>query len=270
CRQARAVLQEIDWPCELATNFSETNLGCGIRMHTAITWAFSLFEEVIILEDDCIPNASFFRFCEELLEVYRHDERVMHISGNNFVGVEARTPYSYYFSKFTHGSGWASWRRAWRHFDWSMSRWPELKLAGVLDAMCTDSYEVRYWSGIFDRLSTGAPDVWDYQWNLACWSQSGLAILPAVNLVLNDGWGPDATHTKSPMAWPGTTELGEILHPPFVFRNVAADATQFNRYFGGDEMRKLDSPRARIRRRLGPVLAPLRLVKRVLKRTFAR
>jgi len=270
CAEARSAIERIDWPCTVLTNFADTNLGCGIRMHTAITWALSQFEEIIILEDDCLPNASFFRFCEDLLARYRDDERVMHISGNNFVGEASRTPYSYYFSKYTHASGWATWRRAWRHFDWSLQNWPEADQAGLLAATCSDSYEQRYWRAIFDRLHAGAPDVWDYQWNFAMWSQSGLAALPSVNLVWNDGWGPDATHTKSPMAWPETAELGEIRHPPYVFRNIAADAYQFDKNFGGDAMRALDSPRAKFHRGLEPLLRPLRVVKRTLRRIAQR
>jgi hypothetical protein len=270
CAEARRVVEEFEWPCEVRTNFADANLGCGVRVHTAITWALSQCEELIILEDDCLPNASFFRFCEELLARYRNDERVMHISGNNFVGAASRTPYSYYFSKYTHASGWATWRRAWQHFDWSMQRWPEADAAGLLDVVTNDPYERRYWRDIFNRLAAGAPDIWDYQWNFACWSQSGLAALPSVNLVWNDGWGPDATHTKSPMAWPETVELHEIRHPPFVFRNVAADAYQFDVNFGGAAMRASDSPRARFRRRIDPALVPLRLVKRTLKRLARR
>jgi hypothetical protein len=265
CAAARRVLDEIEFPCEVRTNFADANLGCGIRVHTAITWALEQVEEVVILEDDTLPNASFFRFCDELLARYRDDERVMHISGNNFVGAASKTPYSYYFSKYTHASGWATWRRAWRHFDWSVARWPEADAAGLLEATGADAYEARYWREIFERIHKGAPDIWDYQWNFAVWSNSGLAILPSVNLVWNDGWGPDATHTQAPMAWPETRELGEIRHPSFVFRNVAADAYQFDINFGGAALRAMDSPQARLRRKLGPALWPLRKVKRMLE-----
>lgn len=266
CAEARKAVSEIDWQCEVRTNFSDTNLGCGVRVHTAISWAFTLVDELIILEDDCVPNASFFRFCATLLDYYRDDERVMHVSGDNFVGPESNNGYSYYFSKYTHASGWATWRRAWQHFDWSLQRWPEAESAGILEAVHNDPYERRYWREIFARLRLGAPDIWDYQWNFACWSQSGLVALPAVNLVMNDGWGPDATHTKDALAWPETAELGEIRHPPYVFRNEAADSIQFNRNFGGADMKAYDSPRARFRRRIGPALVPLRAVKRTLKR----
>jgi hypothetical protein len=270
CVATRAVLQELDLPFEVVTNFADTNLGCGVRVHTAIDWAFTLTDELIILEDDCLPDPSFFRYCEEMLAYYRHDERVMHVSGNNLAGPESHTPYSYYFSKYTHASGWATWKRAWRHFDWSMQRWPELRDAGLLETVCSDPYERRYWTAIFDRIACGEREIWDYQWNFAMWSQSGLAALPSVNLVLNDGWGPDATHTKSPLPWPAVGAMGELVHPPYVVRNVAADTVQFDRNFGGAAMKAFDAPRARFRRRISPFLGPLRILKRTLKTVTGR
>jgi hypothetical protein len=270
CRDTRAVVNEFRDRLEIVTSFADENLGCGIRIHTAISWAFTQTEELIILEDDCVPNASFFRFCNDLLEHYRADERVMHVSGDNFVGRELSGPHSYYFSKYTHASGWATWRRAWRFFDWSIARWPELKANGILDASHHDPLERRYWSEIYDRLHAGDRDVWDLQWNLAVWSQSGLAALPSVNLVLNDGWGPDATHTKTALDWPAAEELGPIEHPPYIIRNERADAITFDRNFGGAAMRAADSPRARFRRRISPLLGPARLVKRALRRMRSR
>lgn len=268
CAQARAVIEEVDWDCQVLTNFSDTNLGCGIRVYTAIDWALSLFEEIIVLEDDCVPNPSFFRFCDAMLAEYRDDERVMHVSGNNFFGGGDDQPYSYYFSKYTHAWGWATWRRAWRHFDWSVARWPELEAAGLLEAACSDPYEREYWRAIFTHVHAGAPDIWDYQWNFICWSQSGLAVMPHANLVTNLGFGEDATHTKeaSEFLSQPTSLLGAIRHPPYVIRDAAADALTFARNFGGDAMKARDLPAARIRRSLEPILRPLRGVKRGLRK----
>jgi hypothetical protein len=270
CRVTREAVGDFKGDCEVVTNFSDENLGCGIRVYTAIDWAFSTSEDLIVIEDDCLPNASFFRFCEELLAVYRDDERVMHISGDNFVGPQLSGSNSYYFSKYTHAWGWATWKRAWRYFDWTMSRWPDLREAGLVQSWCSDPYEQRYWTGIFDRMVGGASDVWDYMWMFACWSQSGLSVLPSVNLVRNDGWGPDATHTQAPVACPPTAELERIEHPLCMVRNVRADAITFDRNFGGAQMRAMDSPRARFRRCIDPLLGPARVVKRALKSAMAR
>lgn len=269
CARTREVVARFESPCEVETEYALANLGCGIRVHTAISWALSRHEELVILEDDCLPNASFFRFCDEMLDFYRDDERVMHVSGDNFVGPALSGPYGYYFSRYTHASGWATWRRAWRHFDWSIRRWPELRAAGLLESLFSDPCERRYWAAIYDRLVEGDREIWDYQWNLAMWSQAGLAALPAVNLVLNDGSGPDATHTKDPLRWPRTAEIGLIQHPPFVVRNHRADTFTFENNFGGSQLRAMETPRSRLRRAISPYLGPARAVKRLLRRVAA-
>jgi len=264
CEQARQVIGEVDWECAVETAYAEQNLGCGIRVYTAIDWALEKYDDVIVLEDDCIADLSFFSFCEELLERYRADERVMHISGNNFQSRQPSTDYSYYFSKYTHSWGWATWRRAWRHFDWSIAGWPEAKIRGVLENWCDDPYERRYWAGLFDQMHRGAPDVWDYQWNLSCWMQNGLSILPAVNLVSNIGHGPDATHTKNPSPYLDrpTHAIGTIEHPPFVIRDRQADAFTFANNFDGAEMKRLDSPSVRWKNRLRTILWPVLVLRR--------
>jgi hypothetical protein len=267
CAQAREVIEGVDWDCTVLKNYSDRNLGCGVRVHTGIEWAFSKFEELIVLEDDCIPTGSFFSFCEELLAYYRDDERVMHIGGFNLQPTNPVTSHSYYFSKYTLASGaWATWRRAWRFYDAKLASWPAAKSEGVIESWCSDRYERSYWSEVFDRMYQGAPDVWDYQWNYACWTQNGLAILPSVPLATNVGFGAGATHTKSPipglMRAPG--EIDRIDHPPFMVRNCEADAYVFENSFGGGAMKQADSSGARLRRRLGPILGPLRALKRIV------
>lgn len=255
CERTREVISDVDWGCEIRKDYSEKNLRCGVRVYTAIDWALSQYEEVIVLEDDCVPSPSFFGYCAELLEYYRDDERIMHISGNNFQPTQPTTRYSYYFSKYTHAWGWATWRRAWRHFDWSLRRWPEFKRAGLIQCWCDDPYEQRYWATIFDDMHKGARDVWDYQWNFACWAQFGLVILPCVNLVSNIGVGSSATHTKdlSPYLGLEASEIQSIEHPPYVFRNYEADAYTFANNFGGAAMKRPVSWRTKIRRTLQPL-----------------
>ena len=131
CKAARAIIDRVDWACEVLTNYSDLNLGCGKRPATGITWVFEQVEEAIIFEDDCLPHPSFFRFCEELLNYYRHDERIMVISGNNFQFGRNRTDDSYYFSRYNHIWGWASWRRAWEYFDYDLKLWPKIGRAHV-------------------------------------------------------------------------------------------------------------------------------------------
>ncbi len=239
CEKARAFIEKIDWDCEVLTNFSEKNLGCKRRVSSGLNWVFSEVEEAIILEDDCLPIPSFFYFCQTLLEHYREDERVMHISGDNFQSGQRRTEYSYYFSKYAHIWGWASWRRAWQHYDVEMKTWSEYKKLNLIRSLCEDAYEQKYWIDIFDRVFSGAVDTWDYQWLYACWSQNGLSILPDSNLVSNIGFGIDATHVsgESPWARLPVSDIWEIKHPPFIVRNHEADNYTFDFHYGGKVMK---------------------------------
>ncbi|MBD2124682.1 glycosyltransferase family 2 protein [Trichocoleus sp. FACHB-262] len=226
CQQARDIIKNITWDCEVLTNFSDENLGCKYRVSTGLDWVFSMVEEAIILEDDCLPTQSFFYFCQTLLERYRYDTRVMHISGNNFQGGKKRTNYSYFFSKYSHVWGWASWRRAWRHYDVQMSTWPEYKSSDYIKLICGSRREQKYWIDIFDHVFNDRIDTWDYQWTYACWSQNGLSILPELNLVSNIGFRSDATHTKQKNIFANlpTFEIQDLTHPLLVVRNEQADA----------------------------------------------
>ena len=98
CLATRAIIHQVDWNCEVLTNYSDVNLGCRKRIYTGLDWVFSQVEEAIILEDDCLPDPSFFRFCEELLEEYRHNTKIMLVSGQNLQFGQKRRNYSYYFS----------------------------------------------------------------------------------------------------------------------------------------------------------------------------
>lgn len=241
CEQTRAVIERVDWDCEVLTNFSDTNLGCGKRLSSGIDWVFSQVEEAIFLEDDILPSQSFFYFCQLLLKHYRDDQRIMHISGDNSLN-QKRTSYSYFFSKYADVWGWASWRRAWQHYDYNMKTWPEFKKAGLLKLVCDDPYEYSYWKSIFDQMHKDplVIDTWDFQWLYACWFQNGLAIEPNANLTSNLGFDrTDSTHTtkKTPFSKLPTTDIWEVNHPPFVVKDREADNNTFDYFFGGKYMK---------------------------------
>jgi hypothetical protein len=235
CKAARAIIDKVDWDCAVLKNYSEVNLGCGKRPATGITWVFEQVEEAIIFEDDCLPHPTFFRFCEELLNYYRHDERIMVISGNNFQFGRSRTNYSYYFSRYNHIWGWASWRRAWKYFDYDLKLWPKIKNENWLTSILEDKTAVKYWTKNFQRTYEGEPTVWDYRWTFACWIQNGLTILPNVNLVSNIGFGEGATHTSSSKSKVANLPVEEMIfplkHPPFLLRHVEADDFTHNNIF---------------------------------------
>lgn len=229
CAAAREIVERVDWECEVLKNYSNANLGCGYRPATGISWVFEQEEEAVILEDDCVPHSTFFPFCEELLEKYRHDERVMQISGFNSLSGRRSMPYSYSFYRNFACWGWATWRRAWRYHDMEMKLWPELRNTNWLQDVVGDLRATEHWKQIFDAAHSNSAtiDYWDYQFLFACWAQSGLAISPATNLVANIGFRADATHTKSANASCGNISSAEmrfpLTHPPYMVRDRGAD-----------------------------------------------
>lgn len=232
CTATREIVSSPDWPCELLTNFSHENLGNRRRLSSGLDWVFRLCSEAIVLEDDCVPCPSFFDFCSEMLSRYRDDTRIMHVSGDNFQDGRRRGNGSYFFSRYTLSWGWASWARAWRYYDVSLSSWPAAYRERWLESILDDPAEIQYWEGTFDSLYQGRIDTWDYQWLFACWRQSGLSILPNENLVTNIGVGVDATHFKEGHNTQGipTRELGELVHPTEVLRDKEADRYTFEKH----------------------------------------
>jgi hypothetical protein len=199
CEETRRVATAVDWPCEVKTLFREHNLGCKRAVAGALDWFFECEEEGVILEDDCVPDLSFFRFCDDLLERYRTDERVALISGDNFQFGRVHGDSSYYFSRYAHIWGWASWRRTWRHYDRDIKSWPAFRDGGGLEKVfATSPRQVGYWRRHLDAVHRGKIDTWDYQVNFMVWAQRMMTVMPQKNLVRNIGFGTDATHTTEP------------------------------------------------------------------------
>ena len=237
CSEARKIVDQVDWPCEVKTLFHDENLNCGKAPSAAMTWFFKNEEEGIILEDDCLPSESFFTFCQDLLEHYRDDTRVMHIGGNNFLDGWCRDPdYSYYFSKSGHIWGWATWRRAWKTFDFDILLYEKLRQNGFFENFFLNALEKFYRLRKFDKTAAnrGTVDWWDYQWDFARYSHSGLAIVPHKNLVKNLGFGADATHTVNSKDKITSMEAQELefplKHPPFVVRDIESDKKYFSKF----------------------------------------
>lgn len=232
CAAARAVIDRVDWDCEVLKNFSDKNLGCGVRPATGISWIFDNVEEAVILEDDCIPHSTFFHFCEEMLEKYRFDQRVMHISGNNYWSGYHQRHHSYIFSRYPLSWGWATWRRAWQHYDFEMKLWAEVKQKALLENLLIDRHITTTWEKVFQYVIDENFDCWDYQWILTCWLQRGLSILPSVNLVSNVGFSSDATHTFSiesssadglQLSVPSEAMTFPLKHPQMMIRDSEID-----------------------------------------------
>jgi hypothetical protein len=224
--QSRAIIKQVDWDCEVLTNYADANMGCKMRVSSGLDWVFEQVDEAIILEDDCLPDESFFQFCQELLEMYRYDERVAIISGNNFQLGRHRTNASYYFSRYNHIWGWASWRRAWKYYDRELEIWPQVLNSNALSQLTFNRREYAYWAKAFQGVYDGTVDTWDVQWTFAIFIRGMLNILPSVNLIKNIGFGPQATHTKGPSIYEniGTESMAfPLTHPILHAAHYGAD-----------------------------------------------
>ena len=231
CRQAREIIKKVDWPCEVKTLFQKENLGCRLGAVGAVTWFFSHEPEGIVLEDDCLPELSFFRFCQETLEKYRDDLRVMMITGDNYKFGKKVGPYSYYFSRYLNMWGWASWRRAWNLYDIKITLWPEIRDNRTLFRIFDNPREAQFWSNHYQLVYEGKIDTWDYQWGLISCLNHGITVTPNVNLVSNIGFANCASHTHNATdkhaAIPTTAMTFPLCHPPFVATDATADRETF-------------------------------------------
>ncbi|QDT07919.1 hypothetical protein K227x_63480 [Rubripirellula lacrimiformis] len=233
--QTRQVTDQIDWDCDVTRIYADDNLGCGRRISSGITQALQSVERLIVMEDDCVADASFFPFCQSVLDRYADDERVMAVSGNNFQQGRRRGDASYYFSKYPHCWGWATWRRAWQQFDLGIPDWPAFRDAGGLRSVCSSQREIQYWTEIFDKVHQGQSQSWAFPWTLATWMNHGLTVLPQVNLVRNTGFGEDATHTRKSNSTSNlpTCSIDQIQHPGWIVQDVDADQFTDNLVFSG-------------------------------------
>jgi len=224
CVQTREIINKIDWDCEVKTLFRDENLGCKAAVSSAVTWFFEQVEEGIILEDDCLPNPSFFSYCETLLEKYRDDARIMCISGENPLD-EPICSKSYFFSKIPHIWGWASWRRAWNLYDVEFQGFDTFLKFNIIQNIFEQKEAQKYWNKIFSRVKNGEINTWDYQWTYALFVNNGLCIVPNKNMVSNIGFGhAEAAHTSKNenCANRKTYEIETIDHPQFVCPSTKA------------------------------------------------
>ena len=213
CAEVRRLVATVDWPCRLQTLFRQENLGCKRGVSTAIDWFFSQEERGIVLEDDCLPSQSFFRFSEESLERFKDDPRIFAIQGS-FFGSAVTPRSSYLYSKMFYMWGWASWADRWRSV-----RVENLDLAGIRRALDEEDwlgagYWIRnYWLDVVERQAAGKIDSWGNPALFHCFAHRLYNVTPTRNLVLNIGLGPSATRTASLALGPFHREAQESAFP---------------------------------------------------------
>jgi hypothetical protein len=201
CTETREIIEQVDWDCNVQKLYRDENLGCGRAVSEAITWFFEQENEGIILEDDCLPDASFYPFCREMLERFRDNDQVGSVSGNNFLPPGMRVSAPYGFSKYAQIWGWATWARFWKNYDFELSgeeeEWEE-----IIKRVNSIEYHARYWIEVFRAMKSGLLDTWDYQVIFSSWKNGFVHIYPSRNLISNLGYGESATHTnfESPLA----------------------------------------------------------------------
>jgi len=230
CAQTRSVVNRVDWDCEVHTLFREQNLGCKQAVRSALDWFFQHVEEGIILEDDCVPDPSFFPYCQELLEKYRDNPKILSISGFNFGYSPLNAPASYSFSRYMNMWGWATWRRSLKLIDYEVKDWNEMDKVGFLHRGTRSLFFdfdwkwIKDWRKTFDDLINCHVDTWDYYWFFAAFKHKMLTIFPHQNLVENIGFNQQATHTHNEDSHITRIQSGSIsfplVHPERIARNV--------------------------------------------------
>ena len=232
CIKTRNIINQVDWDCEVIKRYSDTNLGCGLSPSNGISWVFDQVDKAVFLEDDCLPDLSFFQFCDELLEKYENDERIMMISGTNILGEWKSQSQSYHFAYYSYIWGWASWKRAWNFYDYNISEWSKPEVKALIKKMINDEEQFTRLERSFNSVVSEGNEksVWDYQWAFARFKQAGLSIIPSKNLISNIGFSKDATHTKSLVMGVSNLEAKTIQFPMIEPPAITVDREFDNRH----------------------------------------
>jgi len=225
-QMTKSLSPQFDWDCRLLTRFSEENLGCGIGVSSAISWALESEDGVIILEDDIVPDISFFRYCDELLDFYKDNDDIFAVSGCNFVPRELLpVSESYRFSSIPHVWGWAVWRRSWETYSYDISDWRRgLSIRELHKSLGGSILATFMWSRIFDLMASKKIDTWDYQLCYAVLKSKSKVATANVNTVTNIGFANNATHTAHAPAYMLNAEKIKFpLYHPTEALNVEVD-----------------------------------------------
>ena len=269
CAKARQIIESVDWPCEILCDFSPVNLGLKRRVISGLDWVFRQADEAIVLEDDCVAGDNFFTFCNELLIRYRHEPRVWAISGDNFQEGRLRGRDSYYFSKYFHCWGWATWRRAWQEFRSEIEFWPEFADLPEWRKVHSSPRERRHWEWIYAKVKAGEINSWAFPWMLCMWRACGVCVIPQTNLVTNigfDGSGTNSRGSSRARDLPRGEIARQLRHPRSVRPHRAADKYTFKNIYSRARPKKT---RARsvvcIDFALRPLLAGLSRLNRICR-----
>lgn len=245
CEECRDIAKLVDWPCEVHTLFRKKNVGCALGVSGAISWAFEKEDRLIILEDDCVPDVSFFSFCDQMLEKYENDTRVWQVCGRSyhpdssfFGGAD------YLFSHYSHIWGWATWKRCWTKFDIKMGDFPEyIKIGGAYNVFQSPKLAKKankFSKSIYSNIEIVSSHTWDYQWGYVKEKNGGLGIVPRFNLIKNIGTESGAHANGVYVDSLPVSQMPDALnHPIFVIDNAAYDEYHSKKHINGTLLNNL-------------------------------
>jgi hypothetical protein len=229
-RRTRDVVSEIDWPCQVTRVYAEQNLGLRQRIFTGLDHVFSKEDSAIVIEDDCLPSQSFFRFCSELLETHQESEKVALVSGFNFAPSK-RLQADYFYSTSTYIWGWATWARTWKEFRASpqVESWTKAETQEIKSTFAS-KIQIKEFLGMMAIANT--LNTWDI--SLAVWIRQAkrLTIVPRLNLVENIGFGAEATHTKFEafdVQIPSSDYSAALVHPKVIAADFKTERVMWRR-----------------------------------------
>jgi GR25 family glycosyltransferase involved in LPS biosynthesis len=260
CSKTREIINQINWGCDVKTLFRQENLGCKISISSAITWFFKNELSGIILEDDCLPEQSFFWFCEELLEKYKNNKKVMMISGTSYLFNKAKFKESYFFTNFFAIWGWATWRRAWDLYDINMNGWEDYKKNQKLLKI----YKDQIFTNFIESMGHGAyynlVNTWDFQWFFSCLKNECYTIMPKFNLISNIGVsGTHSDNQTSTQFFPTKPiNLRKLVHPKEVNLDYYLNSVIYKNILEGYPISKIKKI----------LLLSIKFLKKIIKRLF--
>lgn len=230
CSSMKDLIDKIDWADEKVVLQRSENLGCGLAVSSAISWFFEHVDRGIIVEDDCLPDPTFFQFCKEMLNRYENREEIWSIAGTSLIPDFLKSTQSHFFSKYSGIWGWATWRRAWETYSFDLSSQNAKEWFQVVDRKCDNPVERRYWHHILEMMLKGEIDTWDFQVQFCSWRAKALHVTSSVNLVQNIGFRSDATHTINSSSLADRSVSGNP--PPYAELPVAANKALDRIVFG--------------------------------------
>lgn len=205
CQEVRDVVNELTSAYAIShkdfrmhTLYQDKNLGCGPGPAAGITWFFNHVEMGIVMEDDCLPHADFFGYCEELLTRYKDDEQVQFINATLYHD-RWKCLASYAHSRYMVTGAWAGWRRTWQGFDLDMHTWYPWQFRKQVKRLTQDTTEANWWYWKLKEIQadTSKKSYWDYQMQMVLFRNEAVTVHPAKNLISNIGFDAEGTHTLS-------------------------------------------------------------------------